>query len=140
MHDTHFRMVTMKRYRKQNKYFNKKITVNGETFDSEKEYKRFRELSLLEKAGAITDLQRQVEFVLIPTQYETFERYGKRGQRLKDGKRCIEKECTYYADFVYYENGKKVVEDTKCKATKTETYKIKKKLMLYVHGISVREV
>lgn len=140
MHDIHFRMVTMKRYRKQNKYFNKKITVNGETFDSEKEYKRFHELSLLEKAGAITDLQRQVKFVLIPTQYETFERYGKRGRRLKDGKKLLEKECAYYADFVYVENGEKIVEDTKSKATKIETYKIKKKLMLYVHGIIVREV
>lgn len=130
----------MKRYRKQNKYFNKKITVNGETFDSEKEYKRFRELLLLEKAGAITDLQRQVKFVLIPTQYETFERYGKRGQRLKDGKRCIEKECAYYADFVYEENGKQVVEDTKSDPTKTESFVIKRKLMLYIHGIRVREI
>ena len=140
MHDILSRTVTMKRYRKQNKYFNKKITVNGETFDSEKEYRRYRELLLLEKAGAITDLQRQVKFVLIPTQYETYERYGKRGQRLKDGRKCIERGVDYYADFVYIENGKEVVEDTKSKATKTESYKIKKKLMLYVHGISVREI
>jgi hypothetical protein len=114
--------------------------VNGETFDSEKEYKRFRELSLLEKAGAITGLQRQVKFVLIPTQYETFERYGKRGQRIKDGKRCVERGVNYYADFVYIENGKQVVEDTKSDPTKTESFVIKRKLMLYVHGISVREV
>lgn len=140
MHDIHFRTVTMKRYRKANKYRNKKVIVNGETFDSEKEYKRYRELLLLEKAGAITDLQRQVKFVLIPAQYETFERYGKRGQRLKDGKRCIERGVDYYADFVYIENGKQVVEDTKSDPTKTESFVIKRKLMLFIHSIKVREV
>ena len=140
MQDILSRTVTMKRYRKANKYRNKKITVNGETFDSEKEYKRYRELLLLERAGAITDLQRQVKFVLIPAQYETYERYGKRGQRLKDGKRCIERGVNYYADFVYTENGKKVVEDTKSDPTRTESYIIKRKLMLFIHGIKVREI
>ncbi len=122
------------------KYHNRKVTVNGETFDSKKEYKRFCELSLLQKAGAITDLQRQVKFVLIPAQYETFERYGKNGKRLKDGQMCIEKECAYYADFVYKENEKTVVEDTKSKATKTTEYVIKRKLMLYIHGIKIKEI
>ena len=122
------------------KYFNRKITANGVTYDSQKEYKRFCELSLLQKAGAITDLHRQVKFVLIPAQYETYERYGKNGKRLKDGQRCIEKECSYYADFVYKENGKTIVEDTKSKATKTTEYIIKRKLMLYIHGIKVREI
>ena len=138
MHDILFRTVTMKRYRKANKYRNKKVIVNGETFDSEKEYKRYRELLLLEKAGAITSLQRQVKFVLIPAQYETYERYGKRGQRLKDGRKCIERGVDYYADFVYTENGKQVVEDTKSEATKTKDFIIKRKLMLYIHGIRVR--
>lgn len=122
------------------KYFNRKITANGVTYDSQKEYKRYCELSLLQKAGAITDLQRQVKFILIPAQYETYERYGKSGNRLKDGQRCIEKECSYYADFVYKENGKTIVEDTKSKATKTTEYIIKRKLMLYVHGIKVKEI
>ena len=130
----------MKKHRKPNKYRNKKVIVNGEIFDSEKEYKRYRELLLLEKAGAITDLQRQVKFVLIPAQYETFERYGKRGQRIKDGKRCIERGVDYYADFVYKENGKQIVEDTKSDPTRTESYIIKRKLMLYIHGIKVREI
>ena len=140
MHDIHSRMATMKRYRKANKYRNKKVIVNGETFDSEKEYKRYRELLLLERAGAITDLQRQVKFVLIPAQYETFERYGKRGQRLKDGKRCIERGVDYYADFVYKENGKQIIEDTKSDPTRTESYIIKRKLMLFIHGIKVKEI
>lgn len=123
---------------KKSKYHSKKITVNGITYDSKKEYRRHSELSLLETAGAITDLQRQVKFVLIPAQYETFERYGKKGQRLKDGSRCVEKECAYIADFVYIENGKKVVEDTK--GFKTKDYIIKRKLMLWVHGIGIKEV
>lgn len=124
----------------KSKYFNRKITVNGISFDSQKEYKRFCELSLLQRAGVITDLERQVKFVLIPAQYETFERYGKNGKRLKDGQRCIEKECSYYADFVYKEKGITVVEDTKSKATKTTEYIIKRKLMLYIHGIKIKEI
>lgn len=131
-----------KNFRSKSKYFAKKVKVNGEAYDSTKEYKRYRELLLLEKAGAITDLQKQVKFVLIPAQYETFERYGKSGKRLKDGQRCIEKECSYYADFVYYENGKKIVEDTKGykKGTAYDLFTIKRKLMLSVHGIRVREI
>ena len=122
---------------KKSKYRSKKITVNGELFDSQKEYKRFCELSLLQKAGAITDLERQVEFELIPAQYETYERYGKKGQRLKDGQWCVEKACIYVADFVYKENGKTVVEDSK--GMRTKDYVIKRKLMLYVRGIKIRE-
>lgn len=125
---------------KKAKYLNCKITINGETFDSKKEYKRFCELSLLQRVGTITNLERQVKFVLIPAQYETFERYGKNGKRLKDGQKCIEKECSYYADFVYQENGKTIVEDTKSEITKTKDYKIKRKLMLYIHGIKIKEI
>lgn len=124
--------------RVKRKYHNKKITVDGITFDSRREYNRFRELQLLERAGQIQGLELQKKFVLLPTQYETFERYGAKGQRLKDGKRCIEKECAYIADFVYTENGETVVEDTK--GMRTKEYIIKRKLMLYIHGIKIREV
>lgn len=120
------------------KYHNKKITVGGMTFDSKKEYRRYNELVLLQKAGAISDLETQKEFELIPAQYETYERYGAKGQRLKDGKRCIEKSCIYKADFVYKENGETVVEDTK--GVKTKDYIIKRKLMLYIHNIHIKEV
>lgn len=115
-------MMTMHSYR--SKYGAKKVTVNGITFDSQKEYRRFRELSLLERAGKITDLQMQVKFELIPS------------QRI-DGK-VVERACQYVADFVYIENGKKVVEDTK--GFKTKDYIIKRKLMLWVHGIQVKEI
>ena len=57
---------------------------------------------------------------------------------MKDGKRTIEQSVVYKADFLYRENGKWVVEDTKGK--KTEAYIIKRKLMLHVHGIRIREV
>lgn len=120
------------------KYQNKKAEVDGIIFDSQKEARRFKELTLLERAGSIQDLQTQVKFVLVPAQYETIERYGKKGQRLKDGQKCLEKECAYIADFVYKENGQKVVEDTK--GFRTPDYIIKRKLMLYIHGIRIKEV
>ena len=106
------------------KYGNRKITKDGITFDSVKEFKRFCELSLLERAGEITDLKRQVRFELIPS------------QRI-DGK-VVERPVHYIADFVYQENGQTVVEDTK--GFKTKDYILKRKLMLHVHGIRIREV
>lgn len=128
----------------KNKFHSKKVTVCGMTFDSKKEARRFMELYYMERDGEISDLQRQVKFVLIPTQYETYERYGKKGQRLKDGKRCIEKECAYVADFVYKKDGELVVEDTKgYRNPSTATYAyfvLKRKLMLWVHGIRIKEV
>lgn len=106
------------------------------TFDSAKEYRRYCELKLLEKAGEITDLQMQVKFVLISSQREP-DIIGVRGGT-KKGK-LIEKECAYYADFVYTDkNGQRVVEDTK--GMRTTDYIIKRKLMLYVHGIRIREL
>ena len=108
----------------RNKYHNRKAVVNGELFDSRKEARRWLELKSLEKIKAISDLQRQVKYVLIPVQRE-------------DGK-VIERECSYYADFVYHQNGKLIVEDAK--GMKTPEYIIKRKLMLSVHGIRIKEV
>lgn len=119
------------------KYHSKKITIDGMTFDSQKEYKRWCELRLLEKAGEITNLQRQVPFEVIPPYTEVIERYGKKGQRLKDGMRSIEKACYYKADFTYYENGELVVEDAK--GFRTEGYIMKRKLMLQKFGIKIKE-
>lgn len=119
---------------KKSKLGNKKLTVGGITYDSEREYKRHLELLVLERAGVISDLRTQVKYVLIPTQREP-DIIGVRGG-VKPGK-LIEKECAYIADFVYRENGREVVED--CKGFRTEKYLIKRKLMLYVHGIRIRE-
>ena len=122
------------------KYHSKKTVIDGITFDSKKEAERYSELKLLERCGAISNLELQKVYELIPAQYEMYERYGKNGQRLKDGKKCIEKSCVYKADFVYIDNetGQQVVEDVK--GFRTEEYKIKKKLMLYIHGIKIKEI
>lgn len=116
------------------KYRSKKVTKDGMTFDSLKEYRRFCELVLLERAGKISELRRQVKCVLIPAQYEP-DTTGPRGG-VRRGK-LLERECSYVADFVYVQDGKLVVEDTK--GFKTPEYRIKKKLLLWVHGIRIRE-
>lgn len=123
---------------KYNKYQSIKTCVNGIEFDSRKEARRYQELLLLERAGVIQNLRLQEKFLLIPSQYEFYERYGAKGQELKPGRKLIEKECAYVADFVYEENGKTIVEDTK--GFKTKDYIIKRKLMLYIHGIRIKEV
>lgn len=123
------------------KYHSKKITRNGEVFDSIKEYRRHCELQMLQRAGLIADLRRQVTYELIPAQYVFVPRHSKKtGKQLKDGKRCVEQSVTYIADFVYLDKqtGQTVVEDTK--GMKTKDYIIKRKLMLYVHGIEISEV
>ena len=117
------------------KYGNKKVVVDGIEFDSKKEYRRFCDLSLLEKAGKVTDLKMQVKFVLIPAQYEP-DTIGKRGG-VKRGK-LLEREVSYVADFVYTQDEKTIVEDTK--GFKTKDYIIKRKLMLWVHGIKINEI
>ena len=107
------------------KYGNQRTVVDGITFDSKKEATRYAELKLLQRAGEIFDLQRQVPFTLIPKQ-------------TRDGK-VIERPCVYKADFVYKEkDGTEVVEDVKGVCTKE--YRIKKKLMLWQFGIIVKEV
>lgn len=104
--------------KKKSKYRNRKVVHEGMTFDSNKEYRRWIELNILEKAGHITDLKRQVSFDLGV--------------------------CRYKADFTYMvfvgQNGvliKEVVEDVK--GFKTQVYKLKKKLMEQVYGIEIKE-
>ena len=102
------------------KYGNTKIRVDGRLFDSKAEAARWQELQLLERAGEITELERQVEYELIPKQKE-------------------ERAVKYIADFRYKDHeGNTVVEDTK--GVKTPVYILKRKLMLRVHGIRIREV
>ena len=121
---------------RKNKYNARTYKVGNEVFHSKKELHRYEELLLLEKAGQIHNLQREVKYLLIPSQRETVWKNGKPRQ----GK-VIEREVSYIADFVYEENGQTIVEDVKGgSATKTDAYVIKRKLMLYVHGIRVREV
>lgn len=123
----------------RNKYHSKKTTRNGITYDSLKEAKRHQELLLLERAGAISDLKRQVEYVLIPAQREP-DTIGVRGGLIKG--KVIEHAVKYKADFVYTESGKTVVEDVKGykDGGAYRIFAIKRKLMLLVHGIRVKEI
>lgn len=113
-----------------NKYGNKKTTVDGIEFDSKKEAARWQKLRLLEKVGAISDLQIQVKYQLIPS------------QRKPSG--GAERPIFYIADFVYTKDGKTVVEDVKGyrnpQSAGYAKFVIKRKLMLYLHGIEIREV
>lgn len=124
--------------RKDSKYHSKKAALDGEVFDSRKEARRWRSLKLLEQAGDIKNLQRQVKYLLIPEAREPDE-IGPRGG-VKKG-RLIESAVYYVADFVYFEpgvpEGKWVVEDTK--GFRTKDYILKRKLMLYKYGIRIRE-
>lgn len=115
-------------YPSENKYHNKKVAIDGMTFDSRKEYNRWVELLWLQQEGLVRDLKRQVKYVLIPVQ--------------KISGKVVERECAYIADFVYFDVKKntEVVEDTKSPATRTKEYIIKRKLMLYVHGIMIQEL
>lgn len=106
------------------KYGNKKVVVNGIQFDSKREARRYLDLKAMETAGQIQNLQLQVRYELIPS------------QRI-DGK-VVEKPVYYIADFQYEQNGETIVEDTK--GHRTDKYIIKRKLMLHVHGIRIREV
>ena len=117
------------------KYGSKKVRLDGIVFDSKKEAARYCELKLLQRAGKIQNLELQKTFELIPAQREP-DTIGKRGG-VKKGK-VIEQAVKYVADFVYTENGRTIVEDTK--GFRTKDYIIKRKLMLYVHGIKIREL
>lgn len=97
---------------------------------------------LMQRAGEISDLRRQVPYELIPAQREPSERVYQKGP--KKGQpipgKIIERAVFYVADYVYTDNktGKTVVEDTK--GVKTKDYIIKRKLMLFLHGIRVQEI
>lgn len=121
------------------KYKAKKVVVNGITFDSSKEAKRYKALYEMEQGGEISDLQMQVKYVLIPAQREP-DKIGPRGG-VKKGK-VIERECAYFADFVYIKDGSKVVEDIKGykRGGAYALFTLKRKLMLHIYGIRVKEV
>ena len=108
----------------RNKYGAQKTKAFGITFDSKREANRYSELLILQRAGAIKDLERQKEFVLIPAQ--------------KINGKTAERAVLYCADFTYTENGKTVVEDVK--GFRTKDYILKRKLMLWVHGIRIKEI
>ena len=104
------------------KYHSTKTIIDGITFDSKREAKRYSELKLLERAKVITDLKLQVAFELIP-------KHEIDGIKIRATK--------YIADFTYYENGEYVVED--CKGFRTQEYKNKRRQMREKYGIIIKE-
>lgn len=118
------------------KYHTKKfVAPGGDVFDSKREYNHWLELQEAEKHGEISDLRRQVKFTLIPIQRAapTITKTG-----LERPGRVLERECSYIADFVYMKDGEKIVEDSK--GFRTKDYIIKRKLMLHVYGLQIKEV
>ena len=105
------------------KYKNERVIASYGEFDSYKEHRRYLVLLSLERTGRISDLKRQVPYTLIPSQH---------------GQKRSERPVKYVADFVYTKDGKTVVEDVK--GYRTAEYVIKRKLMLYIHGIEIVEV
>ena len=99
-------------------------------FDSKREARRYMDLWLMQRAGEISGLRTQVKYPLLPK------------QERKDGTK--ERAIDYVADFVYEKDGETVAEDSKgFRNTSSATYKVfvmKRKMMLYFHGITVKEV
>lgn len=106
------------------KYHNRKVKLDGMVFDSGKEAARWCDLKTMERAGVIKDLRRQVRFTLIPTQ--------------RVNNKVIERPLYYIADFTYTKDGEKVVEDVK--GYRTKEYVIKRKILLYLYGIRIKEI
>ena len=105
---------------KPRKYRNQPVEVDGHKFDSKREARRYKELKLLEMGQRIRDLQVHPSFELAVN-----------GEHI----------CKYKADFAYADmRGKLIVEDAKCAATKTQAYRLRKRLMQVLHGITVVEV
>jgi len=103
-----------------NKYHNRKTVVDGIAFASKAEARRYLEVMMLQRGGAISQLELQPRFPMVVNNVKV---------------------CTYVADFSYNENGQHVVEDVKSEATcKLPVFRIKKKLMLALYGIDVQEV
>ena len=111
------RLVMLEQTKVKPKYGNKAAEVDGKKFDSRKEARFFLQL---QRDPTVKAIQTQVRYVLIPKQ---------------DGERA----CEYMADFVVeYQDGSTVVYDVK--GMRTPLYVVKRKLMLWVHGIKIREV
>lgn len=107
------------------KYRNKKTEIGGVKFDSKAEASRFIALKRMEEAGLITDLRRQVPFELAPAVH-------------LPGKCRMSPPLRYFADFVYVQDDRQIVEDVK--GFITEVYRIKRHLLKALHGIDIVEV
>lgn len=124
---------------KKSKYNNKKIVNEFGTWDSKKEFQRWLVLKDAEAQGIITDLQRQVKFVLIPAVTEDYVVHLKTKDKIKT--RTLQLAITYTADACYYKDGEYVVEDCKISPkVKPDKYILKNKMMFALKGIRIKEV
>ena len=114
---------------KRNKFNAQKVEMDGMTFDSKKEHKRYIELKAMQQRGEIRDLQHHAKFELAP-------------KTKLEGEKRAKPALRYFADFTYYNTrGEYIVEDVKSEATrKKDSYRNKKHLMKTVLNIDVREV
>ena len=112
-----------------NKYHAHKCTVDGIRFDSRKEARRYEELKMLVVAGAITSIDLQPEFPITVR-----ELWRADGHLVACGR--------FRADFRYIDlvSGEVVIEDAKSPATKTTAYRLRKRLVEAIHGVTIREV
>ena len=109
-----------------NKYHNKKTTIDGMLFASKKEANYYIKLKLMQQAGIIWDLELQKKYVL---------------QKAFTFNDKTIREISYYADFVYKDKeGLHVVDIKGGKATKTDVYKLKKKLFIKKYGLDIEEI
>lgn len=114
------RVMPAQPQKKRSKYGNKRTVVCGEQFDSGKEAQRYEQLLLLERAGQITQLRHHVRYPINVAGIDI---------------------CEYEADFTYRDDaGALHVEDVKSEATRTQLYKLKRRLMAAVHSINVEEI
>ena len=124
---------------KRSKYGNRKVTIEGINFDSEREAKRYLILKEYQNRGDISDLKLQVVYELIPAIKELKTVVLKTKTIQKEV--TIQQAITYRCDFTYIKDEKLIVEDVKISPKMLPPeYKLKKKLLRYVHGIDIREV
>lgn len=120
------------------KYHNKKTVFDGITFDSESEARYYQKLKAMESEGQISDIKRQVAYQLLPDIYE--EREIQLKTKTKVVRKRVQQGTKYIADFVYTDTatGKTKVVDVK--GMRTPEYKLKKKMMRCLLGITIIEV
>lgn len=121
------------------KYGNKKVMLGNLTFDSIREMQRYLILKEAEDKGIISGLELQPVFELIPRMTESVVVHKKTKDVVKE--KFIQHPITYKADFAYYKDGVKVVEDVKIDPkVLPQEFVLKVKMMRYFHGIAVKLV
>ena len=123
-------------FQQKNKYHAKKVTFDGITFDSKKEGLYYLRLKDMLRCGEISDLRLQVPYELLPAVYRDEVVHLKTKDKIVP--RLVQRAVVYVADFVYTQDGKEIVVDTK--GVRLPDYIIKKKMMLALKGIEITEI